>query len=64
MSQQQALKTAKDVWENEGGALPERELSGITRFLTEMYVIDGHAYASLSDASARRDALCEQAERA
>jgi hypothetical protein len=63
MPHQQGLKFAKDDWENEGGALPEIGLSGVTRFLTELYVVDGFAYANLSDASARVGALCEEVEK-
>jgi len=63
MSQPLALKIAKHAWENEGGALPGAETSGVIRFLTELYVVDGHAYASLSDASARAGALNDEAEK-
>ena len=48
-------------WENEGGSLSPLTdgdpLSGVTRFLTAVYVVDGCAYASFSDAIARQGAL-------
>lgn len=48
-----------DSWENEGGSPPtsDLEFAPIPRFLTELYVVDGYAYASLADAVAQKPRL-------
>lgn len=56
MMQAQILDRSSDGWENEGGGLlssVEPETSCMTRFLTQFYVVEGQAYASLSEAVAQ-----------
>lgn len=64
MSQHQALEIfAQNDWENEGGALPPAKPARVLRFLTELYVVDGYAYKSLADATARTCPLVQEAEK-
>jgi hypothetical protein len=54
------LETASDDWENEGGSLSRSVHPGswgVLHFVTGTYVVDGHAYANLSDAVSRKNAL-------
>ncbi|GEM_PF-5315229 len=54
------LHKAVDAWENEGGKLlpsSDDESWGLLQFLTGTYVVDGLAYATLSDAASRTNAL-------
>ncbi len=54
---------ASQEWENEGGGLPpvpDIEALGITRLMTETYLVDGYRYTTLADAVAqanRRDRI-------
>jgi hypothetical protein len=59
MSQNLISETIPDSWENEGGSLPSShpEFASVARFLTALYVVDGHAYASLVDAVAQEPRL-------
>jgi hypothetical protein len=60
MSQHLISETTPDSWENEGGSLrsPRPECaSSVPPFLTELYVGDGHAYASLASAVAQKPRL-------
>jgi hypothetical protein len=63
MSQNLISETTPDSWENEGGSLPSShpEFDPIPRFLTELYVLDGCAYASLADAVAQEPRLLASA---
>ena len=59
MPQHLISETTPDGWENEGGSPPSSDLkfAPISRFLTELYVLDGYAYASLADAVAQEPRL-------
>jgi hypothetical protein len=59
MTQHLISETTPDSWENEGGSPPSfgLEFGPIPRFLTELYVLDGNAYASLVDAVAQEPRL-------
>ena len=59
MSQHLISEITPDSWENEGGSRPSPhpEFASVPRFLTELYVVDGHAYASLTDAVAQEPRL-------
>jgi hypothetical protein len=59
MTQHLISETTPDSWENEGGSLPSSypEFASVPRFLTALYVVDGHAYASLVDAVAQEPRL-------
>jgi len=54
MSQRQAFEIfARDDSKTEGGALLPAKPARVLRFLTELYVVDGYAYKSLANATAR-----------
>jgi hypothetical protein len=56
MVDQPVSKSGAEVWENEGGGLPaetETAAFGITRFLSETYVLGGQSYTTLADAVAQ-----------
>lgn len=55
MSQRLISGATPDSWENEGRSLPssDPEFACVPSFLTELYVVDGHAYASHVDAVAQ-----------
>lgn len=55
MSHQPIARSSAESWENEGaglGASTSAERLGVTRFLTETYVVGGHFYTTLADAVA------------
>jgi hypothetical protein len=49
-------KAAAQNWENEGGSVPAEsylDSLGITRLLSETYVVGGYSYTNLADATAQ-----------
>ena len=65
MSQDFALRSNTDGWENEGGSVASLQLAeslGITRQISETYAVGGYRYTSLVDAiaQARRMAKLER----
>ena len=65
MSQDFALRSYTDGWENEGGSVAPLQLVeslGITRQISETYAVGGYRYTSLVDAiaQARRMAKLER----
>ena len=63
MTQHLISETNPVSWENEGGSPPSSvlEFAPIPRFVTELYVLDGYAYASLADAVAQEPRLLASA---
>lgn len=56
MTYQPVSKAPAENWENEGGhtaAEGYAELLGITRLLSETYVVGGYSYTNLADAIAQ-----------
>lgn len=50
-------------WENEGGSLRPADFAeslGVTKFLTEHYVVGGYRYTSLADAIAQGQRMQKQ----
>lgn len=56
MSQPPVSKVPAQNWENEGGSVRPTvspESLGVTRVLTETFVVGGYSYANLADAVAQ-----------
>ena len=63
MLSQPVSKPTTENWENEGGSLrprTEAEVLGVTRFLSETFVVGGYAYTNLRDAIAQGRRMQQQ----
>lgn len=64
MTQQPVSKAPAENWENEGGSASAEnylESLGITRLLSETYVVGGYSYTNLADATAQGRRMQKQA---
>lgn len=63
MGQPTISKPVVENWENEGGSVSgplDAPSLGITRFLTETYVVGGYTYTNLADAIAQGQRMHKQ----